>query len=317
MVRGEGRRWVRAGDAWLSRARTCRGSRGEERERLSGKPEIRERVWALLTERGVGRFPLPLHDRIPNFAGAEAAARRLTELPEWKEARRIKCNPDAPQRAVRLAALRQGKTVVMAVPRLRAARCFLRLDPRRLAGKLAQAATIKGASALGVPVSPAQIGRIDLIVAGSVAVNPTGARLGKGGGYSDLEWALARALGVVNDQTPVVTTVHELQVLDQAIPMTTHDVPLDIIATPERVIRTRRRPTKPAGIFWGELSEAQLAEMPALAKLQARRASGARQAAKRSSRSAGVSAKSSKPPYSGLTKRSRTAWSITRRSPSQ
>jgi 5-formyltetrahydrofolate cyclo-ligase len=241
----------------------------------------------------------------------------LSELPEWKDARRIKCNPDAPQRAVRLAALRQGKTVVMAVPRLRTERCFLRLDPRRLRGKLAQAATIKGASALGVPVSPSQIGRIDLIVAGSVAVNPTGARLGKGGGYSDLEFALARALGVVNDQTPVVTTVHELQVLDDVIPMTTHDVPLDIIATPERVIRTRRRRTKPAGIFWDELSEAQLAEMPALAKTQARRASGARQAAKRSRRSAGVSAKSSKPAYSGLTKRSRTAWSIRRRSPSQ
>ena len=78
-------------------------------------------------------------------------------------------------------------------PRLRTERCFLRLDPRTLGGKLAQAATIKGATALGVPVVPNAIGRIDLIVAGSVAVHPTGARLGKGGGYSDLEFALARA----------------------------------------------------------------------------------------------------------------------------
>lgn len=225
-----------------------------------------------MTERRVGRFPLPLHDRIPNFAGAEEAARRLTELPEWRRARRIKCNPDAPQRAVRLAALRQGKTVVMAVPRLRAARCFLRLDPRSLQGKLAQAATIKGASALGVPISPAQIGRIDLIVAGSVAVDETGARLGKGGGYSDLEFALARSVGVVDDDTPVVTTVHELQVLTEAIPMTAHDVPLDIVVTPERVIRVRRRHRKPTTIIWKELSEAQLAEMPALARLAPKRA---------------------------------------------
>jgi len=225
-----------------------------------------------LTERRVGRFPLPLHDRIPNFAGAEEAARRLTELPEWRQARRIKCNPDAPQRAVRLAALRQGKTVVMAVPRLRAARCFLRLDPRSLQGKLAQAATIKGASTLGVPISPAQIGRIDLIVAGSVAVNETGARLGKGGGYSDLEFALARSVGVVDDDTPVVTTVHELQVLDEAIPMTAHDVPLDLVVTPARVIRVRRRHRKPTAIIWKELSEQQLAEMPALAGLAPKRA---------------------------------------------
>jgi len=121
-----------------------------------------------------------------------------------------------------------------------------------------------------VPVVPNAIGRIDLIVAGSVAVHPTGARLGKGGGYSDLEFALARALGLVDDDTPVVTTVHELQVLDEAIPMTEHDVRLDLIVTPERVIRTPRRQPKPAGIFWEKLSEEELAAMPALAKLHRR-----------------------------------------------
>ena len=200
-------------------------------------------------------------------------------MPEWQAARRIKCNPDAPQRAVRLAALKQGKTVVMAVPRLRAEQCFLRLDPRELQGKLAQAATIKGASTLGVPVSPERIGQIDLIVAGSVAVDERGARLGKGGGYSDLEFALARAVGVVGEKTPVVTTVHELQVVEDAIPMTAHDVPLDLVVTPERVIRTRRRREKPGAIFWRELSEEQLAAMPAVAKLAPKRARPARRRA--------------------------------------
>jgi 5-formyltetrahydrofolate cyclo-ligase len=292
---------------------------------VSGKAELRQCVWALLTARRVARFPLPLHDRIPNFAGAEAAARRLAELPEWQAARRIKCNPDAPQRAVRLAALREGKTVFMAVPRLRTARCFLRLDPRALQGKLAQAATIKGATALGVPVTPDAVGRLDLVVAGSVAVNRAGARVGKGGGYSDLEFALARELGLLDDDTPVVTTVHELQVVDDAIPMTTHDVPLDAIVTPERVIRPGRRRPKPLGIDWKELSAEQLAAMPAIASLRdqlrvgssQRGKSGARHAAKRSSRSTAVSAKSSNAPYSGRTKRSSTAWVISRRRPSQ
>ena len=203
----------------------------------------------------------------------------MTELPEWQSARRIKCNPDAPQRAVRLAALNQGKTVVMAVPRLRAEKCFLRLDPRELQGKLARAATIKGASTLGVPVSPAQIGQIDLVVAGSVAVDARGARLGKGGGYSDLEFALARAVGVVGEKTPVVTTVHELQVVEDAIPMTAHDVPLDLVVTPERVIRTRRGRKKPGAIFWRELSGEQLSEMPAVAKLAPKRVRPARRRA--------------------------------------
>ena len=161
------------------------------------KQALRERVWRLLVARRVARFPFPIDDRIPNFIGAEAAAARAATLPEWHKARRLKCNPDAPQRPVRLRALRDGKIVFMAVPRLRAERCFIKLDPQRLRGRLAEASTIGGAAKLGEPVGPEALGTIDLVVAGSVAVNSNGRRLGKGGGYSDLEWALARALGVV------------------------------------------------------------------------------------------------------------------------
>jgi 5-formyltetrahydrofolate cyclo-ligase family len=107
----------------------------------------------------------------------------------------LKCNPDAPQRAARLRALREGKHVYVAVPRLTEPRCFLHLDPRRLGDRLAAAATIKGAAKLGAPVAPRQLPHIDLIVAGSVAVSRRGARVGKGGGYSDLESALGREAG--------------------------------------------------------------------------------------------------------------------------
>jgi 5-formyltetrahydrofolate cyclo-ligase len=41
------------------------------------KRELRERVWRLLEERGVARFPRPVYGRIPNFVGAETAARRI------------------------------------------------------------------------------------------------------------------------------------------------------------------------------------------------------------------------------------------------
>jgi 5-formyltetrahydrofolate cyclo-ligase len=239
------------------------------------KQKIREQIWKRLRTRGAARFPFPLEDRIPNFRGAEAAAARLAQLPEWQRARRLKCNPDAPQRAVRLRALEDGKEVFMAVPRLRDARCFLRLDPRRLRGRLSRAATIGGASALGEAVPPDALGHIDLVVAGSVAVNGTGARVGKGGGYSDLEWAMARALGIVDDETPVVTTVHDLQVVEGAIPMTDHDVPVDVVVTPTRVIRARRRRAKPRGIRWDELSDAQVAAMPVLASLHGRPKAGA------------------------------------------
>jgi 5-formyltetrahydrofolate cyclo-ligase len=230
------------------------------------KDQLRAHIWTLLRVRRVARFPFPVEDRIPNFAGAEDAAARAAELPEFKAARRMKMNPDAAQRPLRQRALEDGKLVFMAVPRLRTERCFIQLDPERLGTQIARAATIQGASALGTLVAPDALGEIDLVVAGSVAVNRRGARVGKGGGYSDLEFALARELGLVGERTPVLTTVHELQVLRAAIPMTAHDVPLDVIVTPERVIRVRRAFPKPRGIVWSELSDAQVRAMPVLAR---------------------------------------------------
>ncbi len=232
------------------------------------KQALRTRIWRVLRERHAGRFPFPLEDRIPNFAGAERAARRLAETPEWQRARRIKCNPDAAQRPVRLRALQEGKEVFVAVPRLAAERCFIRLDPARLRGRLTKAATIGGAAALGTAIVLDELPPIDLVIAGSVAVNSRGQRVGKGGGYSDLEFALARRGGAVGTRTPVATTVHELQIVSRSIPMTPHDVPLDLIVTPDRVLRPARRARKPRGIRWKELSDAQIAAMPVLQRLR-------------------------------------------------
>ena len=79
------------------------------------KQAIRERIWTLLEERRAAAFP-GARGRIPNFVGASAAADQLAETDEWRSARVLKCNPDAPQRYVRLRALREGKVVYMAVP---------------------------------------------------------------------------------------------------------------------------------------------------------------------------------------------------------
>jgi 5-formyltetrahydrofolate cyclo-ligase len=74
----------------------------------------------------------------------------------------------------------------------------------------------------------------------------------------------------VDDKTLVVTTVHDAQVVRERIPMTAHDVPLDVIATPTRLIRTRRAFPRPAGLHWEELSDEQIAAMPPLAALRGR-----------------------------------------------
>ena len=102
---------------------------------------------------------------------------------------------------------------------------------------------------------------------GSVAVHASGARVGKGGGYSDLEWALARELGLLTARTRVLSTVHDRQVLRAAIPMTGHDVPVDLIVTPTRTLRTKSRRAKPRAIRWDELDAARIAAMPPIARL--------------------------------------------------
>jgi 5-formyltetrahydrofolate cyclo-ligase len=233
------------------------------------KQAIREQVWSLLTERGVARFPGAM-GRIPNFIGAEAAARRLAESPAWRAARVVKCNPDAPQLPVRVLALREGKRLFMAVPRLREEPCFLELDPRRLAGRERAAASIGGAARFGRPTLPKDMPKIDLIVAGSVAVDRDGARVGKGGGFSDLEFALLTELGLVGRWTTVATTVHPLQLVRAPIPMLAHDIPLDLIATPDKLIACPRRHKRPAGILWSALPEEKIAEIPVLARLARR-----------------------------------------------
>jgi 5-formyltetrahydrofolate cyclo-ligase len=102
---------------------------------------------------------------------------------------------------------------------------------------------------------------------GCVAAAEDGARLGKGGGFADLEFALATAAGLIGPDTVCVTTVHELQVSAAGtIPLTSHDVPLDFIVTPDRVIECRRPGPRPAaGIDWNDLTEEKIAAIPLLA----------------------------------------------------
>ena len=230
------------------------------------KDSIRERVWDDLEESGTARFPFPPHGRIPNFDGAREAAERLADESEWEAAETVKANPDAPQLPVRRRALRDGKTVYMAVPRLRDEQCFLELDPAELDDYDA-ATTVSGSSKHGRSVGPEEVGEIDLIFTGSVAVTPEGDRIGKGEGYSDLEYAILRDLELVDEGTPVATTVHERQILEETMDAEAHDVPMDLVVTPERVLRPDGR-EKPTGIDWDLLSEERLEEIPVLRRLR-------------------------------------------------
>jgi len=215
---------------------------------LSAKAALREEVWSAMRAAKVARFP-GAAGRIPNFTGAEAAAELLRSLPPWKGATTLKANPDSAQLPVRQRALEDGKTVYMAVPRLAKPEPFFALDPDHLAEPPRKAASISGATRSARRVTLDELTPVDLVVMGSVAVGEDGARLGKGGGFADLEFALASAAGLIAPGTVTVTTVHEIQVRPAgAIPLTSHDVPVDFVVTPERVIDCRERSGGSPGI---------------------------------------------------------------------
>src|SRR5207249_9349861 len=108
---------------------------------------------------------------------------------------------------------------------------------------------------------------LDLIICGSVVVNRAGARIGKGGGYSDLEFALATEAGLIGDDTVVATTVHPLQVVHEDLPETEHDFRVDLVVTPDNVVRCRQVSSghRPPGIIWDHLDDEKIAAIPALA----------------------------------------------------
>jgi 5-formyltetrahydrofolate cyclo-ligase len=194
------------------------------------KQKLREKIWKLMEEKNIARFPLPCFGRIPNFEGSEKAAEKVQELEEWKNAKIVVANPDAAQQKVRELALKEGKLLIMASPRLKHG--YIKISPEDVKGKENFASTIKGAFKYGKIVE--EVPKPDLIATGCVAVSPkTGYRLGKGHAYGDRE---ITAIKSKYGEVPVITTVHEVQIVDD-VPFEPHDTKVDIIVTPKRIIR--------------------------------------------------------------------------------
>lgn len=235
--------------------------------KFRSKEEARQWVWDRLQKERVARFPFPPHGRIPNFAGAREAAERLFALPIMRRVRRIKVNPDAPQRFVRELALRHGITVYVPTPRLRGG--FKVLDPSKIPQKsISAAASLSRGGKWAKNVSLEAMRPVDLILVGSVAVTRRGERCGKGEGYADIEYAILRELG--QHPVPVVTTVHPLQIVDE-FPAERHDLAVNLIVTPDEVISVRRARKPPARIQWHLLTDDDVRRMPVLAELKRRR----------------------------------------------
>lgn len=235
------------------------------------KESIRQRIWSYMEANNIARFPRPVHHRIPNFEGAEKACTKVKQLKEYQIARTIKVNPDSPQKQIRFLILEDNKILLVPTPRLRNG-LLNRITPPPNANKhtLHICSTSEGVKQYSVRLGLNSNIKIDLVILGSVAVSPKGRRIGKGEGYADMEFAMMSTIGAVNSETIVVTVVHDCQVLD-SIPddlFGEHDVPVDIIVTPTRIIYCEPKLSKPDHIIWSLLSEEKIREIPILQELR-------------------------------------------------
>jgi 5-formyltetrahydrofolate cyclo-ligase len=236
------------------------------------RESLRQKIWREMEEKNIARFPRPVYGRIPNFVGAEQVAEKLINTDIFRRAQVVKVNPDSPQKPVREAVLRKGKILIMPTPRI--SRGFLVLDPKKISPALySVATTIQGAFRYGAPIHPSEIPEVDLIVAGSVAVSVYGERLGKGEGYSELEYSILKEFNKVSEETPITTTVHDVQVVDFHISLEPWDFTVDYIFTPTRSIKCIGERKRPPGLLWQYLDKEKIDEIPLLKEMLSRKSS--------------------------------------------
>jgi len=112
---------------------------------------------------------------------------------------------------------------------------------------------------------------LDFCVVGCVAVTRSGGRTGKGAGFADLEHGIFRQLGLTNADTPIATTVHSLQVVEDArVVIEPHDNALTYIATEFELMSTGARQAEKGGVDWPRVREDQFRDIPFLAELRSR-----------------------------------------------
>lgn len=85
---------------------------------------------------------------------------------------------------------------------------------------------------------PAAPEEFDVVLVPGAGFAPTGDRLGWGAGYYD------RFLAAVGDTPLLCGIANDFQIVDQ-LPIEPHDVPVDMIITPTRVIHCRRNSYRP------------------------------------------------------------------------
>jgi 5-formyltetrahydrofolate cyclo-ligase len=241
---------------------------------LSSKERIRNEVSETLLRDGIAKpdpiFHFDINHFIPDFVDSDAATEKVLGLPEWLSATRIFITPDRSTQYLREVAIRQGKEIEVTTYGIARGAVLLtrQMVPE---GQEAFAASLDGMERFGKPLTTlsdlSAAGHVDMMVTGAIAIsNINGARTGKGAGWFDAEWSIWRTMNLVTPFTPIVGVVHGTQVVDETFEMSPWDVPVDIIATPSRVLRIPLS-SRPEGIYWQGMESGWREAIPFMSEL--------------------------------------------------
>jgi len=209
----------------------------------SSKEDIWARVCTLIGEQHqwcATTRPTPTPSQTPSFLYSFAAVARFAALPE----------------------LQTSRTVVLGHGPLKGELTNLLLDEMKVRllelvpGMHGQYKEIIKVGAGGDLVSLGMIDSmktpVDMFVVGSMGVDSRGYRVGQEGDLTGIDFILSKMGRSIKY---IVTLVHDCQVFDEIPPgiLSKHDLPVDIIITPSRVIRVVKKLNKPANINWSIL----------------------------------------------------------------
>jgi 5-formyltetrahydrofolate cyclo-ligase len=238
------------------------------------RDSVRSLVWDRLRDVAFpdSRFHLDFSMFIPGYPGCEAIPGALAGLPFYEGTGPVFVTPDNNLQPLRASLLREGRPLLTTTHG--GHRGFVYFPPGSVPDASAEfASCLDGAERFGTYAyvdALQRLGHLDFLVTGASAVSMDGIRFGKGHGYFDLEWATLRNLQMVEEETPVVACVHDVQYIEQELPAQPNDTSVDWVITPTRTIKVEREHPKPPGINWDQLDPALLESIPTLRELRHR-----------------------------------------------
>ena len=236
------------------------------------KQQIRLKVWQKLKNVALpdSRFHLNFAEYIPDFKDSKIANDKIIKSEEYKKSNLLFITPDNCLTTVREQAIRDGKNIIVSTYGIY--RGFILISKKMVkSGNEIFASTLDGLEHFGKNISLNEIkklGKIDLMLTGASAVSKNGVRFGKGHGFFDLEWGMFADLKIVDEKTPIIAVVHDVQLVDFDLEPSNTDIIVDWIITNKQKLSTNRKKKRPSGIYWDLLEKGMLEATPPLRELK-------------------------------------------------